>query len=136
MNFEDMLKQLETLVPTKNVKIQPETARLELLKFEKNYTINTVDFLNQKHPTNHIPDEVKDIWFDVYGTFLNFGGSDEQINHLSQLDPLLKSSYIQSNEPIKEAYLSEHTEQATDAHEFVACFFMIISYLRHPNYLF
>lgn len=45
MNIEAMLKKLRDCLPNEQFKIQPDTARQELLNLEKTYNMNTKDFL-------------------------------------------------------------------------------------------
>lgn len=75
MNIEAMLKKLRDCLPNEQFKIQPDTARQELLNLEKTYNMNTKDFFENPRFAKLIPVKTCD-------TFITFGGSMDELNHL------------------------------------------------------
>lgn len=82
MNIEAMLKKLRDCLPNEQFKIQPDTARQELLNLEKTYNMNTKDFFENPRFAKLIPVKTCDKWINTFDTFITFGGSMDELNHL------------------------------------------------------
>lgn len=97
MNIENILRQLKEILPAENFKVQPDTARNELIQLEKKYNINTNEFLNMPIEDTEITEEVREEWINKLDTFINFGGSIEELNHLPLTNGNNNNQYIKHN---------------------------------------
>ncbi|QSB12073.1 hypothetical protein JTI58_10900 [Lysinibacillus fusiformis] len=130
MNINDILKQLQEMVPNATYKKQPETAQKELLGFENIYMVNTKNFLDQTVAIGHIPQEVQEKWLDAFQTFLEYNGDVSSLNRLTSNG--LYHSYLKSKNTFsqQDTLSSNQTEYTTMSKEssWIPCslFFMSI----------
>lgn len=125
MNIENMLDQLKKILPAENFKIQPAAAREELLQLEREYKINTSDFIEDKTLTTTIPEEVREKWINTLDTFINFNGSIEDLNHLSCERSLNNKSFI--NQTSKENSTKEYIKEKSKESGWLPCLFLFIN---------
>lgn len=128
MDINNILNQLKEILPAENFKAQPETAREELLQLEKKYQMNTSDFLVRKISMEIVPEEVQEQWINTLETFIQFGGSLKDLNHLltdgfsSAYAPFINQQ-TPNGDPTKE-YLSQKSKESG----WLPCFFISINY--------
>lgn len=124
MNIENMLEQLKNILPEDNFKIQPATAQKELLQLEREYKINTSDFIKGSTLVT-IPDEVCEKWINTLDIFINFDGSIEDLNQLSQDSSLNNKPFI--NQTSKEKSTKEYITEISKETGWLPCLLLFIN---------
>ncbi|HHY20881.1 MAG TPA: hypothetical protein GX525_03150, partial [Bacilli bacterium] len=107
-----MLNQLKDILPAENFKIQPAAAQDELLQLEREYNINTSDFIKNNICTQTIPEDVAEKWINTLDSFINFDGAIEELNHLSSSDSFLKNKLFINKTP-KGTSSKEYVKEAS-----------------------
>lgn len=127
MNIEEMITQLKTILPAENFKNQPGDARTELIQFEKTYRINTSNFIQNEVCLEYIPEDIRDKWIKTLDTFINFGGTLKDINHLtSQNNKFNLDSFIK--ETPKDNSQKEYVNDKSKESGWLPCLFSPLNY--------
>lgn len=80
-----VLEELRKIIPNaeENFKVQPYTALCNLWVLEEIHHLNTKDFTDDFEFYKHfIDEEICDNWIRQYDTFIFYGGSKDDINHI------------------------------------------------------
>ncbi|MEH7356802.1 hypothetical protein V7150_25165 [Neobacillus drentensis] len=121
-----MLNQLKEILPAENFKIQPAAAREELLQLEREYKINTSNFIKDKTLATTIPEEVREKWINTLDTFINFNGSMEDLNHLSSCEGSLNNKPF-INQTSKENSTKEYVKEKSKESGWLPCLFLFMN---------
>lgn len=135
MNIQNMLNQLKDILPAENFKIQPAAARDELLQLEREYNINTSDFIKNNICTQTIPEDVAEKWINTLDTFINFDGAIEELNHLSSSDSFLKNKLFINKTP-KGTSSKEYVKEASKESNWLPCLFLCLDNFLNFHSLF
>lgn len=133
MNIEDILKQLKEILPAENFKVQPDTARGELIQLEKKYNINTSYFLETPLEDTNVSEEDCDKWINTFDTYINFGGVITEINHIPLCDNNKQFIKPNKNEKNTKEYATKKSKEPEDG--FLALSYsLIISIILNPSF--
>lgn len=80
-----VLEGLRKIIPDaeENFKVHPYTALCDLWILEEIHHINTEDFIDDlEFFSQFIDEKTCDKWIRAYGTFILYGGSKDDINHI------------------------------------------------------
>lgn len=111
MDISNVIKQLQTILPTENFLKEPETSIRELQHFEKKYKLNTIDFIEKKYKDELVDLEDVEEWLNSYENFLFFEGNETLINTI-QNDTDTAEQYINNKDLSFEEYLFKLLEEA------------------------
>lgn len=128
MDIEMMLNQLKELLPAESFKIQPAAAQEELIQLEKEYNINTSNFIKEQACVERIPEEVREKWINTLDTFINFDGLIKDINQLpspTDKEHLNNEPFItqSSKENTGEEYINEYIDEMSKESTWIPCSF-------------
>lgn len=124
MNIENMLNQLKEILPAENFKIQPAAAREELLQFEREYKINTSNFINDINLATTITEEDREKWINTLDTFINFNGSMEDLNHLPSCGSSLNNIPFINTQTSSGNSAKEYVKKESKESNWLPCLFL------------
>lgn len=78
-SVEEIIAELQKIIPEENFRQQPEHAMKAILHLEAKYQLNTVDVLTTLH-NERIADGDLESWLNEFDTFCLFGGEEDTIN--------------------------------------------------------
>lgn len=126
MNVETILKQLKEFLPEENFKVQPDTARQEILNLEKMYNVNTKDFFENPEFAKLIPEEICEKWINTFDTFITFGGSIDELNHLTTYNNDLDEKLYLRKTPAENETIEYIDEKSKESDEGFLAFFLYL----------
>lgn len=113
MNISEVIRQLQTVLPTESFLKEPEASLTDLHRFEEKYNLNTNDFLEKKYKDGFVDLEDAEDWLNSYENFMFFEGDLTLINTIQKdTDTNTTEQYNNNIGSSFEEYLSKLLEEA------------------------